>query len=247
MIKVTDLLQDGIYLAEGDIIAFPDAHHKEDREGISVTNPTWFGKEALNWVSTGRFEGWYVKEFSKRTSFVDKPTECEWLPVIYNEINGKPEGSEGKSTIGYIDESYFNFAIGDYWKPHMESLMEHYNEDKPLKEETDMKKPSSGTQYTEDMLGEGIVTTVGMAIPLEDGDSEVMAVRFCQELFTLVLETKGGWVTMGELVFPKVKTLREVVIEEMISKRDSVIGAQSDEYVMGKLYDTVLRVTKESE
>tara|TARA_R110000850_G_scaffold146777_2_gene268886 strand:- start:3279 stop:3848 length:570 start_codon:yes stop_codon:yes gene_type:complete len=103
--------------------------------------------------------------------------------------------------------------------------------------------PSEGVRYTEDMLGEGIVPTIGMIIPLEDGDSEVMAVRFCQELFTLVLETKGGWVTMGELVFPKVKTLREVVIEEMITTRDSVIGAQSDEDVMGKLYDTMLRVT----
>lgn len=238
MIKVLDLLKDGIYLVRGDVVVNPESSEQEDTICVSLGNYTWIGKEALAYVDGGKFEGWYVTSFAERKHDNGDQPVPDWCKVGYHTTSDDSNhSSEAAGTLRWN----VNWENGDWWRPNFDFLVEHYKEDSGSKTD-DIKE----VIYTKAMFDEGILPEKGMYY----NDELITSVNFRQLLGThpqvMVTFEESGLFCLSSLSFPEPKDLRETVIDNLIECWDNTCtDSGSIEKLMTKFYDTMLRTTED--
>ena len=243
MIKVLDLLKDGIWLAEGDIVC-------DGSETTKVNNLHWEGKTALAFIDTGRFDGWYVKEFTKRKNTTGERPVPDWVKVdVTDNFNSKAD----TDLASRIDFKYSLHPADCYWKPNMEFLVEHYNKD----EESTVKEEPTPERviYTKEMFDKGVLPQKGMLCYTNIRDQGMLIISKVSfkieelegQIYAIVEITFDGGIQLDldEVIFPEPLTLKETVIAAMVDKHDNMnTDYLSTEQVMEKYYDVMLEVSE---
>lgn len=200
-VKVTDLLKDGIALERDDIVVLKEHNTYSLRigYGVNIKYPedfsNWLGSVWLeNYNSGGEFifENWYVVEFAERNNITGEQPVPDWVAVKYNySVLGVTQGIH-EDLAGKLSWELDEWEYGEWWKPDLVALMEHYANkasDEQNKEETETSKViiSEDENYTEDSLTEAAVYTKDMfdkGILPEEGmlhnGEEIVNVRFRQ-------------------------------------------------------------------
>ena len=219
MIKVIDLIKDGIWLVEDDILCKPDSYYTEDSIGVKVNNRTWIGEGATDYISTGRFDGWYVKSFAERKNETEERPVPTWCKVESNSLF-KPIYEHFHLGVGMVWYKE-DWHPEDTWKPDYDFLVKHYAEvskqevdtNVPEQEESVSSAPAESVMYSKDMLNNGTMPKKGMLVNFGGDYTPVEGISWSngeESILTgIKIHTTDGYGYLHELTFPEPKETLE--------------------------------------
>lgn len=150
MINLKKLIDDGIYLADGDVLKCVSNKISDFKVGEEITliNYMWLGKKILeNKTILKQAAYWEVVSFAERKNETGECPVPDWCPILFSE-----SGNEWSELGGDVDfnKETTNWYDNDYWKPNMEALVKHYNigEEAPVEQSEDVSDESDITNKT---------------------------------------------------------------------------------------------------
>lgn len=126
MIKVTELINDGVWLSYGDKVRLLKSKDGFGTEVFTLTRSDWIGNRGGEYLATTQgsedLEGWYLVEFAERKNTDYVQPVPDWVAV---EVKRE---EEPKSTLVSADEVCWlnKFNAINTWRPDLEYLTEHY-------------------------------------------------------------------------------------------------------------------------
>lgn len=267
MIKVTDLIADGIWLAAGDVVvALKDNSFTDADEKVSVYNENWLGEGIKDYLASNRSKGedmdlWYVVELAERKNETGEQPVPDWVAVEYNYSVLGTQGMH-KDLAGELSWDLDKWEEGEWWKPDLKALteryskMEHYsNKDSEEKnkeeteeswvivsedENTTKNSLTEAAVYTKELFDRGILPEEGMLVNFGGDDTYIEEIRYDLEKHGgLFFITAGGGIGyMSELVFPAPeKSLEDIAKELYYSHMDMDLPEEGYEYMWDQCSD----------